>query len=103
MREIFVTRHSGAVDWAIRHNYISPDKEVEVISHFGDENINSLKEGDVVRGTLPINIVQELNAKGVHYWHLSLNIPADARGRELTADDMDNFGCSLIQYSVSLV
>ena len=61
-------------------------------------DIEIRKEGDNVIGTLPINLVAEVNARGGHYFHLTLEIPADARGKELTANDMRQFGARLEGY-----
>lgn len=54
-----------------------------------------MQAGDNILGTLPINLVAEVNARGGHYFHLTLELPADARGKELTADDMRHYGARL--------
>ena len=77
----FVSRHSGAIEWAKRQdlqikrwvNHLDP-AEVEV--------------GDTVIGTLPVNLAADVCKRGAHYLHLSLKVPAEWRGRELTADDL---------------
>ena len=56
--------------------------------------------GDVVIGTLPVHIVAEICARGGRYLHLTLDVPPQARGRELTADDMERFGARLEEYEV---
>lgn len=90
----FVSRHHGALEWAHRHGI-----EVhELIAHFDPSIIH---DGDLVIGTLPINIVAEVNRRGGEYIHLSLNLPVEARGKELTADDMDAYGASLKKFWVS--
>lgn len=90
----FVSRHAGAVEWAKRKGIVVD----QLVSHFDPEVI---QEGDIVIGTLPINIVAIVNEKGGIYKHLSLDLPAEARGKELTADDMDAYGAKLQTFSVS--
>lgn len=87
----FVSRHPGAVEWAARHGI----QGAVLISHFDPESVES---GDDVIGTLPINIVAEVNRLGGTYQHLSMDLPADARGRELTADEMEQYGARLETY-----
>jgi CRISPR-associated protein Csx16 len=84
----FVSRHPGAIEWAARHGIYG----AELISHFEPDDI---EPGDEVIGTLPINMVAQVNQRGGTYQHLSIHLPADARGKELTADDMDQYGARL--------
>jgi len=53
-------------------------------------------EGNVIIGTLPINLA--VLAK--EYWHLSMNVPAEKRGQELTLEDMESFDCKIEQYRI---
>ena len=89
----FVTRHKGAVEWA-KQEGIEVDRCVE---HF---DVNDVKKGDHVIGTLPVNLVFEVNKRGGRYFHLSINIPPEARGKELTANDMRLYGSQLQEYNV---
>ena len=57
-----------------------------------------VKQSDRVLGTLPINLVAEVNACGGDYLHLTLELPSDRRGKELTADDMREFAARLEPY-----
>ena len=92
MTTYFISRHAGAVEWANQEGFLV-DKQ---LNHFDPELI---KAGDSVLGTLPINLVAELNQRGAHYFHLLLNLPAEARGKELTADDMRSYNAHLVEYS----
>lgn len=89
MKTIFVSRHRGAAEWAARHGF----EGVQVVSHF-------TPNGEPVRviGTLPVHLAAQVCAAGGEYWHLSLDIPADARGRELTADEMESFGAQVERF-----
>ena len=60
----------------------------------------SIRPSDVVIGALPVHLVAEVCARGGRYLHLTMNVPPEARGRELTADDMKQFGARLEEYKV---
>ena len=95
IKTFFISRHPGAIEWATRHGIMG----AELVPHFDPEEV---EPGDVVIGTLPINLVAEVNRRGGIYQHLSMDLPADARGKELTADDMDQYGARLeIFYAAS--
>ena len=50
---------------------------------------HSSPEGDTVIGTLPVNLAAEVCARSARYLHLSLEVPREVRGRDLTADEMN--------------
>ena len=83
MTTYFVTRHLGALEWA-RQNNTPFDVHLIHLASLGE-----LQVGDVVIGTLPINLVCLLNEMAVRYIHLSLDIPAHLRGIELSAQQLD--------------
>ncbi len=95
MATYFVTRHSGAVEWARRQGI-----EAKLITHLDPAQI---EEGDTVLGTLPIQIVAEINERGARYLHLEIALPAEQRGVQLSADDMDRLGAKLIEYEARRV
>lgn len=88
----FVSRHPGAVEWARRRG-------LEAVA---TDHLDPAKVGfrDVVIGTLPVGLVAEVQHRGASFYILELNLPAEARGRELSADDMDRFGARLVEYRV---
>lgn len=89
----FVTRHSDATKWAAKNN-IAVDVQ---LSHF-DPSI--IKKGDVVIGTLPVQLVYEVNKLGGKYLHLSIDIPREMRGKELSASEMQACNARLEPYRV---
>lgn len=93
MTTCFVTRHPGAVEWARRHG-IMVDRRV---THLEPMDVET---GDIVMGTLPVNLAAEVCARGARYLHLSLDLPSEARGLELTAADLDRFGAKLEEFVV---
>lgn len=98
MTAIFVTRHKGAADWALVRGLTAVLKP-----HLEKGDIDRLGAGDVVLGTLPVNVVADVNAKGARYLHLVLEIPEAERGKELSADDMERLGARLEEYQVERV
>ena len=83
MTVYFVTRHPGALQWA-KQNHLEFDIHLE---HLTD--LNSLHAQDIVIGTLPINMVYQLNCKDIRYIHLSLEIPPQLRGVELDTQQLN--------------
>lgn len=95
MTALFVTRHPGAVDWAARQGIAA-----RMVAHL---DTGTVGPGDTVMGTLPVHLVAEVCARGARYLHLSLDLPAEARGRDLSADEMVRFGARLTEYRAERV
>lgn len=93
MSTYFVTRHPGARDWAIEEGY-----QIDAIVTHLDPAIIQL--GDLVIGSLPVNLAAEVCACGGRYLHLSLDLPPALRGRELSAEQMRACGARLEEYRV---
>ena len=89
----FISRHPGACEWAAGEG-IAVDR---VLAHFDPDGV---QPGDVVLGTLPIHLVARVCARGGRYLHLSLEIPPEWRGRELSAADLRACGARLEAYRV---
>lgn len=96
MKTWLVTRHPGAVDW-FHANKIHYD---EHLAHLDTALISA---GDKVIGSLPVNLAAEVCAKGAEYWNLSLRLPADARGKELGADELVRYEASLQRFDVKIL
>lgn len=91
MTTYFISRHPGARDWATAEGL-----QVDVqIDHLDPSTIRS---GDVVIGTLSINLISEVCALGGRYLHLSLDLTANLRGHELSAEDMRQCNARLEEY-----
>lgn len=84
----FVSRHPGAAEWAARRG-LAIDRW---IAHL---DIDAVKPGDTVIGTLPVNLTAEVCRRGARYFNLSLDLPQAARGRELTVEELECFGARL--------
>ena len=94
MTTYFITRHTGALDWASA-NGVHFDVHLEHLLSFDE-----LKAGDTIIGTLPINMVYQINQLGIHYQHLSLEIPSHLRGVELTAQQLNECKADLQSFIV---
>lgn len=96
MTTYFVTRHPGAVEWASNNGF----NAVELVAHFDPSVVNV---GDKIIGSLPVNLASDVCERGGEYHHLVLTVPADARGRELSADDLESFGATVRQFTIAAV
>lgn len=95
-RTWFVSRHEGARDWLRRQGIPVTD----FVAHLEPERVSA---GDTVIGTFPAHIAAELCERGARVVHLALDVPPEARGRELSADDLDRFGARLVEMAVRQV
>jgi len=96
MTTYFVSRHPGARDWAEEEG-IAVDL---VLAHLDPADVVA---GDTVIGSLPVNLAAEVCARGARYLHLSLELPATLRGRELTAEQMRGLGARVEEFRVERV
>lgn len=93
MTTYFVSRHLGAIAWA-KLQHLPVDHQV---SHL---DISTIQQGDKIIGTLPINLAAKICDIGGRYFHLSLELPAEMRGKELSADDLQHYGATVEEYLV---
>lgn len=96
MTTYFISRHSGAIAWAQSQGF-QVDQQ---LAHFDVKVVNA---GDVILGTLPVNLIAEVNERGGRYFHLTLELPAELRGQELTAEIMQAYGARLEEFTAQKV
>ncbi|MDY6991954.1 MAG: CRISPR-associated protein Csx16 [Pseudomonadota bacterium] len=89
----FISRHPGAFAWANTQGF----QVDECLEHF---DVNLIQDGDTVIGTLPVNLIAQVNERGGRYFHLALELPAERRGQELSAEEMQKFGAQLKEFKV---
>ena len=94
MNKWFVSRHQGAIEWSKKHGNL---KNLNVVN---DLDINEINPGDEVYGTLPVHLVAKVCERGGKYFHLSMNVPQDIRGQELSVDEMQKFNANLKEMTV---
>jgi CRISPR-associated protein Csx16 len=96
MTTYFVSRHPGAHDWAVEEG-LTVDA---VVTHLDPRTV---EPGDRVIGSLPVNLAAAVCARGARYLHLSLELPAPLRGRELDAAQMRACGARIEEYRIERV
>ena len=90
----FVSRHPGAIEWAARQG-LAVDRFVRHLDPV------QVQIGDTVMGSLPVHLAAAVCERGARYLHLAVELPPDRRGKELTADQLDQFGARLAQCQVT--
>ena len=93
MATVFVSRHPGAREWAARQRLVVD----AFVPHLDP---GSVSDGDTVIGILPVHIAAQVCDRGGQYLNLSLDLPETARGRELSADELESLGARLECYRV---
>lgn len=94
MTTYFVTRHQGAIEWA-KQQSIVVDKQMEHL------DLALITSNDIVIGSLPVNLAAEICSKNSRYIHLSLDVPLDMRGKELTVEDMNICKARLEEFKIT--
>jgi CRISPR-associated protein Csx16 len=89
----FVSRHPGAIEWA-RRRALPVDRQVPHLT------MEEIAEGDVVMGTLPVNLAADICRRGAKFYYLSLCAEETQRGKELSADDLFAMRAHLQRYTV---
>lgn len=84
-----VTRHPGALDWLLSRFHFT---DAHIVQHL---EVNAVQPGDRVVGTLPVQVIADISARAASYYHLTIPMRSEHRGRELSADDLDALGARL--------
>jgi CRISPR-associated protein Csx16 len=91
----FVSRHPGALQWMRMQG-------VDYDCHVAHLNLEHVIAGDTVYGSLPVHLAAEVCARGAAYYHLQLDMPASARGRELCAEELCAMKARLSPFTIQL-
>ncbi|HWO99021.1 MAG TPA: CRISPR-associated protein Csx16 [Methylococcus sp.] len=94
MTTYLITRHPGTRQWA-------EEEGIMVDALLDHLDVEQIQPGDVVIGTLPVHLAAEVCVRGGRYVHLTLELPFEVRGRELTPQDMRRFGARMEEFEVS--
>lgn len=96
MATFFISRHPGAIDWiqqqGVHIDYFVPHLSVEQV-----------QAGDCVIGTLPLQLAALLYQRGIRYLHLTLTVPAQWRGQELSAAQLQACQATVQEFIVKSV
>jgi CRISPR-associated protein Csx16 len=94
MKTYLVTRHIGAIEWLY-------SKGIKVDAQFVHlTDVNQFQAGDVVVGILPLAFICQLNQRGVVYLHISVTLPFECRGKELTSAMLEQYQAKLERFDV---
>ncbi len=96
MTHYFVSRHPGTIEWAKRLAL----KVTHFVAHLDADQVQA---GDTVTGNLPVHLAAQLCAKGAAYWHVSMDLPVAMRGRELSADDLEQLHARVEQFNIQII
>lgn len=102
MTVYFITRHPMTERWvrfASRRSKL-PWQVDTVLEHLDPAIV---QPGDVVMGTLPLNVVDAVLQRGAQFWALDLDVPPALRGKELSATQLAAFKARLTQYEVKSI
>ena len=99
MKVLIVTRHTATVEWI--KSTLLPSDEVSVVAHYAPGMEDSF---DYVVGILPMNYVADMYVRNpkIRYYQVSMEVPEEFRGKELTIEQMDKFHASLVPYYVEV-
>jgi len=89
----FVGRHPGAQEW-IQEKGFKIDHTVPHLS------LSDIQTGDIILGTLPIHLAAQVCEKQAEYWHLSVDLLPEQRGKELSAQELDKSNARLERYLI---
>lgn len=90
----YVSRHDGAIEWAKRQ-----DLTIDCwVAHLDPAEVGA---ADTVIGTLPVNIAAAVCRRGARYLHLSVDVPAEWRGRELSVEELSQTAARLKEFRVT--
>jgi len=90
----FITRHPGARQWA-------HEQGLDIDRYASHLDPAQVAAGDTVIGSLPVHLAAAVCERGARYVNLSLDLPAHARGRELSVEELSAFNARLEAFTVN--
>lgn len=98
----FVSRHRRAHFWL--RTQIARGRIDLAVDHWVTHiDVTRLERGDLVVGTLPFADVVALQQRGARFIALTMDLPEEVRGRELSATEMAAYNARLLEVRVDLV
>jgi CRISPR-associated protein Csx16 len=91
--DLIITRHPGLIEVLAEKGIATP--ETPVIAHATPEQIRGLH----VAGVLPLSLAAECAS----VTEITLNLPPEARGRELSADEVRRYMTGIRTYKVEVL
>ena len=96
MTVLVITRHPGALEWLASQG-------VQWDCHRARLDGIQVGKADEVIGILPFSTAAEVCAKGARYFHISMNLPDELRGAEMSAAEMQACGARLREFVVESI
>lgn len=96
---LFVARHEPTQTWGRKHGLIN--EKTKILADL--DLLNDVTEGCVVAGTLPPNVVAQINDKGARYLHLGMKMSRDERGSDLSEEEVLARGFQVTEIQVKPV
>lgn len=87
-----ITKHPGADEWC-------EGKGIKT-TRLRHLDVTRIKQGDIVIGTLPMNLASAVQRFGARYFHIALHLTPRFRGRQLNLDEMKQCDARLIEYII---
>lgn len=95
-QDCVVTRHPGAAEWVRRRL----GRAVQVVDHLHPHEI---RPGTRYHGVFPLNLAADICRAGAQCWAISVQLPLELRGQELSAAQLEALGARLVRYQVDEV
>ncbi len=95
----FVSRHPGAQEW-LRDQIDLPGDCVDVLTHL---DVRTVQPGDLVIGTLPVQLIASICARGARYLHIAFDMPPSKRGQELSAAELVLLHARLVEFRAQAI
>lgn len=96
MTTYFISRHPGARAWAA-------EQGLQIDQHLTHLDMAHIQPGDTVMGTLPVHLAAAVCGQGARFFNLSLDLPTHWRGRELSADELQQCHARLECFDIQRV
>jgi CRISPR-associated protein Csx16 len=90
----FITRHPGARDWA-------EQQKLAIDSYCTHLDTAEIAAGDTVIGSLPVHLAAAVCAAGARYINLTIELPENARGKELSLEQLKKFNARLEAFQIT--
>lgn len=98
MATFIISRHKAAAEFLAEQGFGG----AEVVEQADDRFWARVKPGDLIVGTLPVHLAaRAFLATWNPFGFLDLDVPPEARGKELSVEDMLAYGASVKWYSVT--
>jgi len=93
MKKLVISRHNAFLQYLLQKGIVR-ENEYEVIPHISDSSL--LKGKDIITSGLPLHLCSLANSVTI----VTLNLPQELRGKELSIQDMQKYCTGIKTYKV---